>query len=100
MISLKTFCLLFLFAGLFINCSQAQNKTVAVPMTPIAQPSSATFNTETQRFESIGGGFTIKIPQAPAQTRDLGTETANKKRHRCWKNVFLAGWKDDLYYYV
>lgn len=48
-------------------------------MTPIAQPSSAKFNTETQRFESIGGGFTIKISQAPLQTRDLGTETANKK---------------------
>lgn len=79
MYNLKTFCLSILLAGLFINCSSAQNKPVTVPMTPIAQPSSAKFNTETQRFESIGGGFTIKISQAPLQTRDLGTETANKK---------------------
>jgi hypothetical protein len=79
MINLKTFCLSFLLAGLFINCSSAQNKPVTVPMTPIDQPSSATFNTKTQRFESTGGNFTLNIPQAPLQTRDLGTETANKK---------------------
>lgn len=48
-------------------------------MTPVTLPSSATFNKETQRFESTGGNFTFNIPQSPLQTRDLGTETANKK---------------------
>lgn len=79
MLNLKTFCLSFLLAGLFINCSSAQNKPVTVPFTPIDAPSSAKFNTETQRFESFGGGFSIKLLQEPLQTRDLGTETASKK---------------------
>lgn len=80
MINLKTFFLLFFSYLLFINCSSAQDKTVTTPpMTQIAPPSSAKYNEETKKFESAGGKFTISISQAPIETRDLGTETANKK---------------------
>lgn len=79
MINLKILCLSFLLAGLFTNCSSAQYKTVPVPMTPVEAPQSSKFNEETQKFESVGGKFTINISQNPQQIRDLGTETANKK---------------------
>lgn len=71
MINLKTLSLSFFLSVLFINCSLAQEKTLPPP--PPAM------NVKANKFESIGGNFSINITQAPSQTRDLGTETANKK---------------------
>lgn len=79
MLNLKILCLSFLFAGLYVNCSLAQDKTSNLPITQVKPPSTTTFNTKTEKFESIEGKFIISIPQAPSQTRDLGTEAANKK---------------------
>lgn len=71
MINLKSLCLSFLLSGLFINCSSAQDKPLPTP--------SPTVNVEAKRFESIEGGFTINISEVPFQTRNFGTEIANKK---------------------
>ncbi len=80
MTNLKNLCLLLIFSFIFTNCSSAQDKTITPPpMTQITQPSSTKYNEETKRFESTGGKFTISISQVPTETRDLGTETANKK---------------------
>lgn len=71
MINLKTLCLSFFISVLFINCSLAQEKQL--------QPPPPAMNVKANKFESTGGNFSINISQAPSQTRDLGTETANKK---------------------
>lgn len=72
---------LFLLAACFLltTCSSAQYKSVPPPMTLIEPPSNAAFNVKTNKFESEGGNFSISILENPTQTRDLGTELANKK---------------------
>lgn len=72
MINLKTLCLLFSLSGLLINCSSVQ----PTPFRPIQSP---TIMVEGKSFESKAGNFAINIFQAPLQTLDMGTETAEKK---------------------
>ena len=76
--NLKNLCYLLIFSFIFANCSAAQKIPSSESLTKTVETSDRV-NPVNKKFESNAGNFSINISQTPSQTRDLGTDTANKK---------------------
>ena len=92
MANLKSLLLLVLFSGLLLNCSPAQEK-----LKQTSSPKNSKVNEETKRFESKEDNFSINISHEPFQTRNMGSEIADKKGVDVGK---LFVWKFEKFAYT